>query len=81
MASGCYCLSHIWSGADEMLPPDNLFITNSELQQKIIDFYEISDDEKISCSMHLREIAIEKYDIEQTKTQIRQVIEEVFKNH
>jgi len=81
MASGCYCLSHIWSGADEMLPPENLFITNSELQQKIMDFYEFSDDEKISCSMHLREIAIEKYDIEQTKTQIRQVIEEVFKNH
>ena len=78
MACGCYCLSHIWNGAEEMLPNENLFITNFELEQKIIDFYNLPDDEKIILGMNLRTLATKKYDITHTKNQIRQVISDIF---
>lgn len=81
MASGCYCLSHHWDGADEMFPEENLYITDSELLQKLIDYYEMSDEEKSRCIEHLRSIAIEKFNIEETKDLIRQVIEEVGASH
>jgi glycosyltransferase involved in cell wall biosynthesis len=77
MATGCYCLSHFWAGAEEMLPQENLYITGSELQQKIIDYYQFSDTERNRRSEHLRAMAIEKFDIEKTKILVRQVIEEV----
>jgi len=77
MACGCYCLSHFWNGSEEMLPPENIFITNSDLQQKIIGFYNTSDAEKAAYSQYFRAIALEKYDLENIKIQIHQVIEEV----
>jgi glycosyltransferase involved in cell wall biosynthesis len=77
MASGCYCLSHFWDGAEEMLPQENLYVTESELQQKIIDYYEMSDAERSRGNEQLRTIAIEKFDIEETKVLVRNVIEDV----
>ncbi len=77
MASGCYCLSHCWDGAEEMLPDSHLYRSDNELQEKIIQFIETSDVEKQRIRQIMRGIACEKFDIEQTKTQIRQVIEEV----
>jgi glycosyltransferase involved in cell wall biosynthesis len=81
MASGCYCLSHHWAGADEMLPAENLYLTEAEMIQKIIKFAEMPDDEKRLRQGQLRSIACEKFDIEKTKRQIRTVIDEVGKNH
>lgn len=77
MASGCYCLSHHWDGAEEMLPDDNLFFTDRELQEKIMAFCESSEEDKIRSKKFMRQVACENFDIDQTKTQIRQVIEEV----
>ena len=77
MATGCYCLSHWWAGAEEMLPQHNLYIKESELIQKIKNYYQMSDVVRNSCSDMLRAIAIEKFDIEETKILIRQVIDEV----
>ena len=67
MASGCYSLSHIWAGAEEMLPVDNLYITNGELQTKIIEYCDKSEDEKRKCQARLRDLACDKFDIEQTR--------------
>jgi glycosyltransferase involved in cell wall biosynthesis len=77
MAAGCYCLSHTWAGAEEMLPEENLYVTEAELQQKIIEYAQMSQDEKENCHTRLRSIALEKFDISQTSTQIRRIIEEV----
>jgi hypothetical protein len=35
VASGCYCLSHDWDGADELLPAENLYLTDSQLRQSV----------------------------------------------
>lgn len=75
MASGCYCLSHFWSGADEMLPPGNLYVTDADLQKKLIEYAMLPDAEKAASQSQLRTMACEKFDIEQTKNQIRQLID------
>jgi glycosyltransferase involved in cell wall biosynthesis len=77
MATGCYCLSHFWAGAEEMLPSENLYINEAELQQKIVEYYEKSEAEKQCCQARLRSIACERFDIERTKVQIRHVVEEI----
>ncbi len=75
MASGCYCLSHHWDGADELLPAENLFFTNRELRNKILYYCDCSEAEKQAQRVRMRSIACEKFDIDQIKDQIRIVIE------
>jgi glycosyltransferase involved in cell wall biosynthesis len=75
MASGCYCLSHFWDGAEEVLPPENIFASESELQQKIIAYSHLDEDEKRQHQIRLHKIACEKFDIEMTKMRIQAVLE------
>jgi glycosyltransferase involved in cell wall biosynthesis len=77
MASGCYCLSHFWDGAEEVLPPDYIFITESELQEKLTSFAHLDESEKQQHRSLMRSIACEKFDIERTKARISTVLEEV----
>jgi hypothetical protein len=74
MAAGCYCLSHAWAGAEEMLPAEHLFVTDAELQRKIIEYAKTTQPEKELLQARLRSIAFEKFDIEQTKAGVHQVI-------
>jgi glycosyltransferase involved in cell wall biosynthesis len=77
MASGRYCLSHRWDGAEELLPENNLFYTDQDLQEKILAFCQLSSEEKQKSSRLMRELACEKFDINQTKAQIRRLIQDV----
>jgi len=77
MASGCYCLSHRWDGAEELLPQENLFYTSAELQKKILRYCEIPETEKQEQRACMRAIACDKFDINQTIAQVLQVVEEV----
>jgi glycosyltransferase involved in cell wall biosynthesis len=77
MAAGCYCLSHAWNGAEEMLPSENLFITNAELGRKILAYSRWCNDERRRCQAQLRALASEKFDIGRTTTEIRQVVQQV----
>jgi glycosyltransferase involved in cell wall biosynthesis len=77
MATGCYCLSHHWDGAEEVLPQENLYLTEAELLRKIIEYSAKSDSEKRNCRTNLRALAHEKFDIQQAKRQIRKIIEAV----
>jgi glycosyltransferase involved in cell wall biosynthesis len=77
MASGCYTLSHRWEGADELLPEENLFYTGAQLRQKIHEYAEMPEAEKLQKRQALRHIVCEKYDINQIKVQIRQLVEDV----
>jgi glycosyltransferase involved in cell wall biosynthesis len=77
MASGCYCLSHRWDGVNEMLPGNQLYYSDNELVQKIINYDESPELNKQAIKRSMREIACEKFDINQTKAQFRQAIEAV----
>ena len=77
MASGCYCLSHWWDGADELLPEENLYFTNRELIEKIESFVELTESDKRDKIADLRERVCNNFDVDKTKIQIREVIEAV----
>jgi glycosyltransferase involved in cell wall biosynthesis len=74
MASGCYCLSHKWGGAEEILPSENLFFSDEELEHKIIEFYTSSESSRHESQAKMRAIAVMNFDIEQTKLKIRTII-------
>jgi glycosyltransferase involved in cell wall biosynthesis len=77
MASGCFCLSHIWAGADEMLPQNHLFITEQELADKVIEYFKMSEKSRIPDQILMRNLALEKFNVDITRKKIRRVIEEL----
>ena len=80
MAVGCYCLSHFWDGAEEILPPEYLYATDTELQQKIIEYCELPNGVKWKRQDQFRSIVQEKFDIDQTKVRVREIIEKLRSN-
>lgn len=76
MASGCYCLSHRWAGAEEQLPLENLFYTEHELQSKILTFCRLSETDKRTQKKLMRELVCQHFDINEWKAPFRQVIYE-----
>ncbi len=77
MASGCYCLAHRWRGADELLPQEYLYFTDTELRNKILQYCETSDAEKTEQKKRLRAFAQKNFDINQTIRQVVQTIDDV----
>ena len=75
MACGVYCLSHQWAGADELLPADQLYYTDSELKQKILHYCDSIDAWRAEQRAVMRSIVCEKFNVHQTKQQVRRVIE------
>ena len=76
MASGCYCLSHQWDGADELMPVENLFYTNTQLKDLLIRYADLPEPEKQATRSRLRAMIGERFNVDVTKQQIRRVIEE-----
>jgi glycosyltransferase involved in cell wall biosynthesis len=80
MASGCYCLSHHWEGAEELLPEDNLFFTNNQMIEKILRYCELPELSKLDARMRLNNIVQERFDLEKIKISIRNVIDDLSEN-
>jgi glycosyltransferase involved in cell wall biosynthesis len=76
MASGCYCLSHFWDGAEDVIPAACIFGVDDELHEKLIAYAEASVAEKCRWRTQMREIACEKFDIRRTTEAMHDVIEE-----
>jgi glycosyltransferase involved in cell wall biosynthesis len=76
MATGRYCLSHHWDGAEELLPEENLFYTDGALKALVLTFDAMSAADKDRESARLRDRVRERFDVDRTKVRIRQVIEE-----
>jgi glycosyltransferase involved in cell wall biosynthesis len=77
IASGCFCLSHNWDGAEELLPRENIYFTGSELQEKIIKYHFLSNADKSRESASLRGMVAQRFDVDKTKIEILQLLEEV----
>ena len=77
MAAGCYCLSHFWDGAEEILPREYIYSTDDELQQLIIEYCGLNEDKRKDHINGLRAIAYEKFDIEKTKIEFREIIDDL----
>ncbi len=76
IASGCYCLSHFWDGADELLPEENLFFSERELVERLLHYTHLSDEERNKRRDLLRKKICDEFDVNQIKIRIRQVVEE-----
>jgi len=76
MASGCYCLAHRWDGAEELLPRSHLYDTNAELNALILRYAASSEEEKQREKARLRAIVCERFNVDETKTRIRELVEE-----
>ena len=77
MATGCCCLSHHWEGADELLPAEHLFYTERELQNRIASYCDSTEDQQKQIQLRMRQIVVDRFDVDKTKVQIRRVLEDV----
>jgi glycosyltransferase involved in cell wall biosynthesis len=75
IAAGCYCLSHWWDGADELLPEDNLYYTDAALIDKLLCYAAASPAEQQARQAALRQRICERFDMDRIKVQIREVVE------
>ncbi|MAT44683.1 MAG: hypothetical protein CL609_20300 [Anaerolineaceae bacterium] len=81
IASGCYCLSHYWDGADELLPLDNLFITGQEMNQKIKDYAALSPEQQLQKITDLKNRVSLQFDIKNISKEIVSLVENVGANY
>ncbi len=77
MASGCYCLSHCWDGVEEVLPPEQIFTTDSALRAKLLGYAALPEEEQRQAQARMRAIAEEKFDERRMVREIIAVIETV----
>jgi glycosyltransferase involved in cell wall biosynthesis len=76
IASGCYCISHHWDGADELLSNEDIFFTEHDFVSKVISYVKSSDIEKNLRKSIQRNHVIENFDVNKTRLEIRKIIEE-----
>lgn len=76
MASGCYTLSHAWAGAEELLPEANLYLTDRQLQRKILEYCEAPASVQREEQARMRAIICDQFDVNQAKTKVRRLLEE-----
>ena len=77
MATGCFCLAHCWDGVNEILSPEYIYISDWELFEKIINFYMYSESERSAHTDYMRQIIVEKYDLQKKLIQLRTIIEDI----
>ena len=74
-AAGCYCLAHAWDGAEEVLPPECLFLTETQLREKISAFLGFNQPEKLERQAAMTAIAAGQFSAADMQDRIRAEIE------
>jgi glycosyltransferase involved in cell wall biosynthesis len=77
IASGCYSLSHFWDGADELMPADTLYFGEAELVERILCYADMPEPERARRRLALQDVVAARNDVDETKRQIRELIEAV----
>jgi glycosyltransferase involved in cell wall biosynthesis len=77
MASGCFCLSHRWPGAEEMLADEHLYLTDRELEEKIADYFDLDQPRREQQCAAQRDRVLEQFNLSLTARRIREILEEV----
>lgn len=75
MSAGCYCFSHCWDGAEEALPVQNLYISELELEQKIIEYSNLPEEVRKKYQTQMQATANAMFNMDRNKVRIRQIIE------
>jgi glycosyltransferase involved in cell wall biosynthesis len=77
MATGCYCLAHFWDGVEDVLPSENIFVSETDMKDKLIAYSKLSDIERLERKNHLIDVAHQKFDLKDKKIMLREIIESV----
>ncbi len=80
MASGCYCLSHCWRGAEEILPDDCIYTTEASLIDKIVQYSQMTKKEMEKSQQRMRSIVAERFDLKDSIRKYRVMIDEVLES-
>ncbi len=75
MACGCYTLAHHWDGADELVPPDNLFVSERQLQHKLLAYCALPEPARQAQAAAMRDWACAHFDVRQTIAQFHNTID------
>jgi glycosyltransferase involved in cell wall biosynthesis len=79
MASGCYCLSHAWPGAEEVLPRSQVYCTDREFQGKLLTYYAAPSHVRYEKQERMRQRACGVFDIARVQQQIGFLLTEVMR--
>ncbi|MFN8464161.1 MAG: glycosyltransferase family 4 protein [Caldilineaceae bacterium] len=74
MAMGCSVLSHHWHGADELVPRENLYLTDHELAAQLAAYLVLPAVEKQAAAHAMRQRACDLFDVYDKIPRINQVI-------
>lgn len=77
MASGCFCLSHRWPGAEEMLADDHLYLTDRELEEKIANYFDCDESRRAQQRAAQRDRVLTQFNLNLTARRIREILEQV----
>jgi glycosyltransferase involved in cell wall biosynthesis len=75
MASGCFCLAHCYGGAEEVLPSESVFTTDSELRARLLAYARFSEREKQQVQEKMRLITEQHFDERRMVQEITEVVE------
>jgi glycosyltransferase involved in cell wall biosynthesis len=75
MASGCHCLAHFWGGVEEILPVENTFVTNGELQNKLLVYADQDENERRKSQAYMRAIAERDFGEKQMVQRVLELID------
>jgi glycosyltransferase involved in cell wall biosynthesis len=77
MASGCLCLGHFWGGVAEVLPGENIFVTDRELLDRLVAYACQDENGRRRSQAHMRIVAEQYFDERRMIQQALAVIESV----
>lgn len=77
MACGCMCLSHVWDGAEEVLPAEYLFTSASDLKCKVVSLLGQSEMDRQQHGERMRSIAELRFDFRRERDAIEAICCEV----
>jgi hypothetical protein len=55
-------ISHCWAGIEDLLPPENIFVTESDLRRKWVAYAALAAEENVKLYTRTRSIAEERFD-------------------
>jgi glycosyltransferase involved in cell wall biosynthesis len=77
-ASGCYCLSHWWEGADEIFTKEQIFLTETEFINKARDYIYVDEINKQQMRQPFIEYVQKFCDLTKINKEIQNIIEKAY---
>jgi glycosyltransferase involved in cell wall biosynthesis len=76
MASGCYAVAHAWNGAEELVTPAGVYVTDTELAGKVAAFYQLPAAEQDALRRRMRSLVASRFDADKVHARIGDFIDQ-----